>query len=353
MQGSFRRIFTGAIFFVITSVVAVYGYTLAGWALLDAIYMVVITIFGVGYGEVKPVNSPALKIFTILVIIAGTSSAVYAVGGFVQMVTEGEVNRALGVRRMTHSIKTLHQHVVICGYGRIGQMLARKLVEAKRPFVIIDSNLERMAEAEAIGYLVRSGNATDEGMLKSAGIERAKFLATVLPDDAANVFITLTARELNPKLVILSRGELPSTEKKLRLAGADHVVLPAAISALRMSNMITHPAALDFLDQADGRRNLNEQLAQIDVQIDELAIPVGSPLVGKTIGDVEVRGKGTFIIVALRGADGTTTTHPDQTLMLGEGDAVIVMGHRGDIPQFAQYYALNRQLKTYKGSPRL
>ncbi len=350
MQGSFRRVFTGAIFFVITSIVAVFGYTVAGWTLLDAVYMVVITIFGVGYGEVKPIDSPALKIFTILVIIAGTSSAVYAVGGFVQMVTEGEVNRALGVRRMTHSIKSLQQHVIICGFGRIGQLLARKMAEAKRPFVIIDNSTERMAEAEAMGYLVRSGNATDEGMLKSAGIERAKVLATVLPEDADNVFISLTARELNPSLIIIARGEFPSTEKKLRLAGADHVVLPAAISAVRMAHMITHPAALDFLDQTDGRRNLNEQLAQIDVQIDELAILAGSPLVGKTIGDIEVRGKGTFIIVALRRADGTTITHPDQSIILAEDDAVIVMGHRGDIPQFAQHYALKRQLKTYRGS---
>jgi len=192
-------------------------------------------------------------------------------------VTEGEVNRALGIRRVTHSIKSLNQHVIICGFGRIGQMLARKMTEAKRPFVIIDSNTERMAQAEAMAYLVLSGNATDEEMLQAAGIERAKFLATVLPEDADNVFITLTARELNPNLVILAQGELPLTEKKLRLAGADHVVLPATISALRMAHMITHPAALDFLERGDGRHNFNEQLAQIDVQIDELAISLAHP----------------------------------------------------------------------------
>lgn len=343
MQGSFRRIFTGAIFFIITSVVAVVGYTLAGWNLLDAIYMVVITIFGVGYGEVQPVDSPTLKIFTILVIIAGTSAAVYTVGGFVQMVTEGEIKRALGERRVARDIETLQQHVIICGFGRIGQILARKMTEAKQPFVIIDNNVERMVKFEEAGYLVRIGNATDETILLSAGIQRARFLATVLPDDAANVFITLTARGLNPDLVILSRGELPSTEKKLRLAGADHVVLPAAIGALRMAHMITHPAALDFLDQNDGRRNLNEQLAQINVQIDELAIASDSPLISKTIGDIEVRGKGAFIVVALRKADGTTIVEPDQTVVLVEGDTIIVIGHRGDIPQFAQRYALKRQ----------
>ncbi len=343
MYGSFRRIFTGAIFFVITSVVAVVGYTLAGWNLLDAIYMVVITIFGVGYGEVQPVDSPTLKIFTILVIIAGTSAAVYMVGGFIQMVTEGEIKRALGARRVDRDIETLQQHVIICGFGRIGQILARKMTEAKQPFVIVDNNVERMVKVEEMGYLVRIGNATDEAILLSAGIQRARFLATALPDDAANVFITLTARGLNPDLVILARGELPSTEKKLRLAGANHVVLPATIGALRMAHMITHPAALDFLDQNDGRRNLNEQLAQINVQIDELAIATDSPLVSKTISDIEVRGKGTFIVVALRKVDGTTVVEPDQTIVLSAGDTIIVIGHRGDIPQFAQRYALKRQ----------
>jgi voltage-gated potassium channel len=349
MKGSLRRILTGFIFFTITLVVAVAGYVAAGWTVLDAIYMVVITTFGVGYGEVRPITSPELRIFTILVIIAGTSSAVYIVGGFVQMVTEGEIKKALGARRMTRSIETLQQHVIICGFGRIGQILARKMVDGKVPFVVIDNDAERMAKAEAMGYFVRMGNATDEAVLQAAGIERAKFLATVLPDDAANVFITLTARGLNPGLMILARGELQSTEKKLRLAGADQVVLPAAIGALRMAHMITHPATLDFLSQDDGRSSLNELLAQVDVQVDEIAIVADSPLLGATIGDIELKGKGTFIIVALRKADGTTINHPKQATILEAGDAVIVMGHRGDIPQFVRSQVVKRQMR-YRGA---
>ncbi|MBD2465454.1 potassium channel protein [Oscillatoria sp. FACHB-1407] len=348
MHQSFRRILFGTLVFSLTIIIAVAGYMMAGWSLLDAVYMVVITVFGVGYGEVRPIVSPALRVFTILVIVAGTSSAVYIVGGFIQMVTEGEINRALDARRMMREIETLQQHVVICGFGRMGQILSRQMRETGQSFVVIDNNVDRIAEAETLGYLVLTGDATDEVVLETAGIRRAKVLATVLSEDALNVFITLTARGLNPSLVILARGEFPSTEKKLKQAGADHVVLPAAIGALRMAHMITHPAALDLLDPNDGRSNLNELLAQIDVQIDELAIAKGSPLIGGIISDLEIQGKGTFIVVALRRADGRNIIHPEHQTPLLEGDTVIVMGHRGDIPRFAEYYRLRRQTR-YRG----
>lgn len=349
MQASSRRIITGSIFFIITLIAAMTGYMLAGWTPLDALYMVIITIFGVGYGEVKPLESPTLKIFTILVIIAGTSSAVYIVGGFVQLVTEGEINRALTRKRMTRDIDNLTQHAVICGFGRIGQMLARRLQESQQPFVVIDNDPDRMTEAEELGYLICRGNATDEATLKAAGIERAKTLATVLSDDALNVFITLTGRELNPDLMILARGELPSTEKKLRLAGANHVVLPASIGALRMAQLITQPTTMDFLAQSDRRSDLNELLADIDIQMDEFAIPDDSPLIGGTIGDIEMRGKGTFIIVALRQSSGAVMVHPEREVHLAAGDTVLIMGHRGDLPKFLRRHTIQQNLR-YRGA---
>ncbi|MER3434812.1 MAG: potassium channel protein [Leptolyngbya sp. ERB_1_1] len=352
MQRSLRRILIGVVFFIITVLLATTGYIVAGWSPLDAFYMVVITVFGVGFREVQPVNTPQLKIFTMLVIISGTSSAVYAVGGFVQMVTEGEIKQVLQKQRMTQTIKALEDHVIICGFGRMGQILAKKLLDAQVKFVVIDNNPERLEQAESQGYLIYLGNATDDTVLHKAGIDHARALATVLPDDAANVFITLTARELNPKLMILSRGELPSTEKKLRLAGADQVVLPASISALRMAHMITHPATLDFFSRGDDRNNLNELLGHMDIQVDELAITQKSGMIGATIGDIEVRGRGTMIIVALRRADGTAIVHPGQMTVLEEGDAVIVMGHRGDIPQVMRSLAVRRKMR-YRGSSRI
>jgi voltage-gated potassium channel len=349
MQSSLQRIITGASFFFATVVAATIGYMLYGWHFLDAIYMVVITIFGVGFGEVRPIDTPSLRVFTILVIVAGTSSAVYTVGGFVQMLTEGEIKKALAARRMNKDIESLHEHVIICGFGRIGQMLARKLQQANCSFVIIDNASERVAIAEEKGYLFIEGNAADEGVLQAAGIRRAKVLATVLPDDALNVFITLTARELNPKLVIIARGELPSTEKKLKLAGANHVVLPASIGAERIAHTITHPAALDFLKEDEGRRDLNELLAQINIQLDELIISANSPFADKPLSHMEVRGQGAFIVVAIRQPDGSIVTRPPHSFILQPGDIVILMGHQGDIPKFAQRYAMKREMR-YRGA---
>lgn len=348
MQSPLRRILIGGILFASTLVGAAIGYMLFDCAPLDAIYMVIITIFGVGFGEFCPV-SPGQRVFTIFVIVAGSSAAVYTVGGFVQMLAEGEIKQVLEHRRKNKDLASLEQHAIICGYGRIGQVLARKLTEANQEFVIIDNNLDRLNSAEESGYRVYEGNATDEETLLAAGIERARVLATVLPDDASNVFITLTARGLNPSLEIVARGEMPSTEKKLKLAGADHVVSPASISGMRMANLITHPNALEFLDQSEQRTRLNELLAQIDVQVDELIIPSDSPLLGQTIGDLEVRGKGTFIVVALRKSDGEIITHPDHGLPLLAKDVVIVLGHRGDIPKFNHLFRLKSQLR-YRGA---
>ena len=349
MQNSFERIVTGTVIFALTVVIAVAGYVIAGWTLLDAIYMVVITIFGVGYGEVQPLVSPALKVFTILVIITGAIAVAYTVSGFVQLVAEGEIRRALNLKRMTQDIESLENHIIICGFGRIGQMVARRLKDEHQLFIVIDNDPERIALAREQGILMYQGNATDENVLQAVQIHKARSLATVLPDDAANVFITLTAREMNANLTILARGELPSTEKKLRLAGADHVVLPATIGALRMAHLITHPSAVDFLSETGAGDGLNELLAELDIQLNELPIEKDSSLIGGTIGDIELRGKGTFITVALRRANGEVMIHPSRDTYLAKGDTVILMGHQGDMPNFAQRNALKQQMR-YRGA---
>ncbi len=349
MDKSVQRILVGVAFFTITILVAVCGYVIAGWSVLEAVYMVVITVFGVGYGEVRPIEGASLKAFTILVIIAGALSVAYIVSGIIQVIAAGEIQRALDLRRMIQTIENLSGHIIICGYGRIGQTLAQQLRQEHRPFVILDNNPDKISRGQSQGYLCYLGNAADEVDLEAVGIHRAIAIATVLPDDAINVFVTLTARELNANLMIVARGEVAATEKKLRLAGADHIVLPTSISALRMAHLLISPATEDFLAQMNGQSNLNQLLAEIDIQIQELPVNVQSALAGKTIGDIEVTGRGTFIIVALRRQNGEMMIHPDRSLVLQLNDAVLIMGHQDDVPNVIRR-RMNRPKLRYRGA---
>ena len=230
---------SGILVLVTTCLVSTVGYVIAGWSWLDSAYMVAITIFGVGYGEVQPVEGTGLKLFTIGVIFAGCSSVIYVIGGVVQLLAEGEIHRMLGVRNRSRDIKGLVGHTIICGYGRVGQMLAAELDQKGQPFVVIDNNPERVERAIHDGFLAMDGDAVDDECLQRAGIFRASALATVLPDDAANVFITLTARELSESIKVIARAENPMTERKLLRSGATNVVMPAAIGAVRIAQLAT------------------------------------------------------------------------------------------------------------------
>lgn len=327
MQSSFRTLFRGAAFFGLTCLIAVAGYCLAGWSLIDAVYMTVITVFGVGFGEVRPLNDPGLRVLTIFVIVAGCSSVIYFFGGFVQMIAEGEINKALGARRMTRGIEQLNNHTIMCGYGRVGQHLARELRASGQPLVIVDSDEERLRAAEAEGYLVLIGDATEEGVLQMAGIDRARVVATVLSSDAANVFLTLTARELNATVEIIARAESPFTERKLYRSGANRVVLPTSIGATKIANLITRPATELLLVDGAGRDPLNAELEHFGIKLQEFLLDKGSELVGRALSEAEVRGQGGVLIVAVRHADGTVVRNPNAGLVLTSGDTIFVLGH--------------------------
>ncbi|MCA9434658.1 MAG: potassium channel protein [Candidatus Omnitrophica bacterium] len=349
MDPTTKRLVLGAVACFGTFALAILGYWLAGWSFIDSVYMVIITIYGVGYGEVKPVDTPGLRLYTIVVIVVGTGAILYFIGGFVQMVMEGQINQALGARKKTKGIESLKDHAIICGYGRMGQILARELHATKHPFVIVDNNEERMAQAEAMGFLVVQGDAAEEESLKHAGVERATSLATVLPNDAVNVFITLTARNLNKDLTIYARGEIPSTEAKLLQAGANQVVLPATIGGHRLAHMIVRPAASDFLDQLPNISAVNDDLEQLGVQIHEIPIPKDSPFADRTIGDLEVEGEGAFLVVAVQRGNGALFRRPEPEFEIGSGDKVIVIGHGSALPRFTLTKTKAREI-VWRGS---
>ncbi len=339
MQSSIKKVFIGAAFFFLTVLIAIVGYWMAGWSLLEAVYMVTITIYGVGYGEVRPITDPSLKIFTIVVIVAGCTSAIYVLGGFVQMIAEGELNRVLGARRMTKGIEKLTNHVIVCGFGRVGRILAEELASAGQSFVVVDTNQERLREAEETGLFVLIGDATDEQVLESAGVKNARVLASVLPDDAANVFITLTARDLNPDLEIIARGQSPSTEKKLMRSGATRVVLPAAIGATRISRLITRPSAEQILNNSIDHETLNDDLEQIGLQISEFHIDANSRFIGRALHEIAIGGQLQFVVVAIRHPSETVTRNPESSYQIEEGDTIIVLAHQGASLELAQRLA--------------
>lgn len=321
------RLRRGLIILAVVFVASVLGFRfVGGYDWIEAVWMVVITIASVGYGE-HSASSPAVQVLTIAVIVLGMTSAAYAGGGLIQMLFEGELARVLEQRRTSRGIEELNQHVVVCGMGRIGQILAADLHQRRQPFVIIDIDPEKLVAAESRNYLFLTGDATDDTVLLAAGIKRAKTLVSVLPSDTANVFITLTARNLSPNLTIISRAEHRTTEKKLLQAGANKVVLPAVIGARQVERLITRPSTADLVDR------VTETSFQ-DFQLDEVAVVDRGKLAGVTVAATEAHRRHRLLVVAVRQTDGNMVFNPDAAYTFRTGDVVIVMGHAEDITRF-------------------
>ena len=327
-----RAVLPASIFFAVIILIATLGYIALGWPPFDAFYMVIITVFSVGYGEVRPIDSHAERIWTVLVILGGWSAVVVTLGGITKAVTEGEVRRVSQTLRKTRAMEHLHDHIIICGYGRVGQTLAGELRRAGIAFVIIDRDEERVTQITADGFLAHRGDATEESVLNYVGITRARCLATVLPQDALNVFITLTAHDLNPALKIIARGEQPSTEKKLLQAGASEVILPATIGGLRIAHLILEPEVSQLLHHdvpREGAETLD--LRAVGLAVSELSLQQHCRLVGQTISSVHQLGNGQLMVLGVR-RNSEILREKLENLQLQEGDALIAITRTGKLP---------------------
>ena len=332
MNTPLKRIRLGAIVLLLVLLVAIVGYRITGRSWVDSLYMVVITISTVCFTE-KTTLGTGEMLFTIVVIVFGISAVAYTFGGLIQMTVEGEIQRTLGHRRMTQGIDRLSGHIIVCGYGRIGQILAQDLTRQKKPFVIIDTNDERISEAMEQEMLVIQGDATEESVLLSAGVERAKTLVTGLPNDVANVFITLTSRNLNEDLQIIARAEQHTTQKKLYQAGANRVVMPASIGARQMARIITRPTTADLME-------LLADHSILEVELDEITITEASKLVDTNVIDAEAHRRHGLLVVAIKQAQGEMVFSPSGQYACQAGDTIIVMGRAGDIDRFKKEYQL-------------
>jgi voltage-gated potassium channel Kch len=323
-----RNLLAGIAYVAAVSLAATVSYAALGWSLPDAFYMVITTIFTVGYGEVHPIDTPLLRAITITLIVTGCTGMIFVTGALVQLITASQFQQFFGSRRMQKDIDKLSGHVIICGYGRIGQMLARELRGGGLTSVILERDDARVALAREQGFLALTANATDEDALLSAGLARARVLATVLPDDAANVFITLSARGLNRDLTIIARGEAPSTEKKLLQAGANRVVLPAHIGAERVAELILFQDIASLLEGSNARPELARDLRHLGLELEVLPAAAGSICIGLTVAELQTRAAGALMVVAIKPVDGAMA-QPDTASVIQAGDGVAVLRRGG------------------------
>ncbi|MFM9066063.1 MAG: potassium channel family protein [Planctomycetota bacterium] len=332
MTSALNRARRGIGFLSIVVLCGVVGYRLLGYSWLEALWMVVITIFSVGYGE-KSTAPAAVQLLTIAVIIFGISSAFYTFGGLLEMVLEGELKQVLGHNRRARDIDKLTGHVIICGFGRIGQILAAELARQNLEFVVIDQDAQRTADAEQRDYLFMVGDATSDEVLIGAGVGRACVLVTALPQDASNVFITLTGRNLNPHCLIVARAEHRSSVRKLQHAGANRVVMPATSGAQQMARLITRPSTADMFELMS-ESNLH------GVAYDEMEITTDSPLAGRTVRDSAAHASFQILILCVKSADGSMQLAPNADFRMQPGQTLVMMGRQNDIDRFrAKYHA--------------
>jgi voltage-gated potassium channel len=312
-----RRLLLGICVLVFIVAIGVTGYiVIEGWTFIDALYMTIITITTVGFAEVHPLSLTG-KIFSIFIIIGGVGSALYILTATVQSVLEGQFGITMGRRRMKAKIAKLKGHFILCGYGRVGQEIARTFSEEGASFVVIDNNEERIAKAEGDGYICLLADATSDEVLKEAGIERARGLVATLRSDADNTYITLSARGLQPGLFIEARSSSGEAEVKLKRAGADRVISPHVIGGHRMAMLALRPAVVDFIDTVTYRPGRELQLENVDVAS-------GSPLVGQTMK--HIRDQDGITVLAMRKQSGKLLANPPNKETIGDGDRLIVIG---------------------------
>jgi len=296
--------------------------TIEGWSFLDSIYMTIITLSTVGYGEVRHIG-PAGRIFTILLILFGISIMAYIIGLVTETLVESEIRSIFGRRKLSKKIKSLKNHYIICGYGRIGRIICKELIRHSISLVVIEKKGLRQ-ELEQNNVLYIMNDATYEDTLIEAGVGRAKGLVSVLSSDPENVYVSLTARSLNPQLFILSRAEHLTSEAKLIAAGANKVILPYSIGARRMAQAILKPAVSDFIEST-----IHDY--SFELNIEEIMVGEDSRLNGLTLVDASIRQEMDIIIIGIKQQDGKMLFNPSSQTKIRAGDVLIAMGRYNDL----------------------
>lgn len=317
----------GIALFVLSFVVGTAGYMwIEGWTFLEAFWMVSITLTTIGFGEVRPL-SDAGRWFTIALIMGGLSAASYTVGQLTRYVIEGDLQRDVRRRRRERIMRSISDHFIVAGFGRLGAEVAAELRHAGRPVVVLDTDPARIGQADEDGFTALVGDASQDDMLRLAGIERARGLAVATSSTAVNVFVTLSARQLNPSLRIITRVEDEEAVSKAHRAGATSVVSPHGIGGAHMAHGLLRPEARSFLDLATHRSY--RELGLEDVRI-------GAGGAADSLGAMRLRERFHVMVIAIRRTDGALETVPGPDTRLAEGDVAVVIGKPDDVARFAE-----------------
>jgi voltage-gated potassium channel len=333
MKSPYQRVKIGAISLACVFIVSVLGlHWIGGYDWMDSLWMVVITVSTVGFSE-KTELPPQTQLLIMGVIVLGVSAAAYTFGAMIQYLLEGEFDRVLGKRKMHKEIAKLSDHVIICGYGRLGEDLVDMLKKRNVPHVIVDNDPERVEDGRGEGNLVVFGDATDESVLIDANVGDAKTIVTALPTDAENVFIALTARNMRPKIQIIATAEHSSSCKKLRQAGADKIVMLHRTGAQQMERMISRPTTARLFD-------VFAETTAIEMEMDELLVPVASSIAGKQLGETDLRDRYNLLVVGIKQRDGNMLFNPSPNQAIEGGDTLMLMGQLEQIESLKKNAAL-------------
>jgi len=325
-----NRLFFALSSFVALILVGTSGYhLLEEMSIVDSLYMTVITVSTVGFGEVREL-SPYGRIFTIGLILGGGGVAAYSISVTAEFFMSGEWGKFLETRRRSRMQSKLSGHVIICGFGRVGRRVSNELTQEDVPFIIVDTNPARVEHAWERGYTAVIGNAANEQMLKDAGIEKARALIAAVSSDAENVFIILTARSLNANLQIIARANYEDSEPKMIRAGANRTIVPYTISGKRMVTMLMRPSVADFLDEVAHAGGMELLIEQIEIGAD-------SPIAGKTIAETNIRKRLGVTILACRNIDGQFNTHPNPQTIIDPDSHLLVLGTREQLRDLMKY----------------
>jgi len=294
----------------------------------QAFYMTVITISTVGFGEIPGLGLLG-RAFTVALIICGIGLVSYVFFAISQTVVEGEIMSYFGRRKLDKRIAALKDHVVLCGFGRVGEIVAAELRKFGRPFIVVEQDPEQEEALERRKFIYVIGDAAKDDVLKQAGIERARALIACTHPDAQNIYITLTARELNSKLKILSRAYEEDAEKRLFRAGADRVIYPDRIGGMRIALSLLKPALMSFMEV------LAESYEDGEIEVDEFTIGERCSIIGRSLIEAQFRQSFNLIVIAIRRADGAMQFNPGRDAVIEVGDTLIAIGMRGDLKEFA------------------